>query len=375
LSQHSSILVVWENDERPRKSDIKRRGVAMMERSETTTESLLGDTDESITSLDELREICLPTLTARIWETCCWPKRMSDGWKVGDYNFIVISFSPAGDDRAALYLQFWSEPLEPVLAEVCSGNWNPGALKYIRHPQRKALEELGFTIGGGAGNFQKEVVIRSPEEAEQAASEALSIVFDVFRYRGQVPLSIKCDHGERATHAPVHSSLTPEDFIKLALEAGFRASQLPQGDAPVIALAHGRFRSVALLGSPVPNSQLFTSVLLRSLVRDSGGRLPRQVLRRHAQLAPAKLIEDNGGKIWAQTELVFDGGVTTDWITRSLHRWRGIVRECERAMRVSAKLRSGEPTARPAPALPHRVSRPDANPRGRRINTASPRRP
>ena len=51
----------------------------MMERNETKTESLLGEPSEPITSLDDLRERCLPTLTARIWETCCWPERMADG--------------------------------------------------------------------------------------------------------------------------------------------------------------------------------------------------------------------------------------------------------------------------------------------------------
>src|SRR5262249_49848149 len=118
----------------------------MKERDETRTESLLGDPSDSVISLDDLRERCLATLTARIWETCCWPDRMADGWKVGDYNFIVISFDPAGDDRAQLYVQLWSEPFEPVLVEACSGNWNPGAVKYIRRPQRQALEDRGFAI-------------------------------------------------------------------------------------------------------------------------------------------------------------------------------------------------------------------------------------
>src|SRR2546426_6517890 len=74
--------------------------VAIVERPETRPESLPDNASEPITSIDELRETCLPTLTARIWETCCWPERMSDGRKVGDFNFIVIEYPPAGDDRA-----------------------------------------------------------------------------------------------------------------------------------------------------------------------------------------------------------------------------------------------------------------------------------
>ncbi len=144
-----------------------------------------------------------------------------------------------------------------MLVEVCSGNWNPGAVKYIRHPQRAALEALGYAIGGNAGNFRKEIVVRSPDEAEQAANDALAIIFDVLGYRGEVPLAIKCHRGERAAQAAVHRSLMPEDFLKLALEAGFRAAELPrEDDTPVVTLARGRFRAVALLGSQTPKSNL-----------------------------------------------------------------------------------------------------------------------
>jgi len=46
-----------------------------MQRPETRAESLPDSLSEPITSIDDLREKCLPTLTARIWETCCWPER------------------------------------------------------------------------------------------------------------------------------------------------------------------------------------------------------------------------------------------------------------------------------------------------------------
>lgn len=193
--------------------------------------------------------------------------------------------------------------------------------------------------------------LSAPYEAERAASEALSIVFDVFQSRGETPLSVKCRRGERARHEAVHSSLTPEDFIKLALEAGFRAARLPQEHGtPVIALARGHFRSVALLRSPVPDTQLFASVLFRAIVRGSGRRSARHVGRAHG-VAPAKLIEDGDGTVWAQMELVFDGGVAAAWIIRSLERWRAIIRECERVVKVPAKRGSGEPNLRSTPSL------------------------
>jgi hypothetical protein len=83
--------------------------------------------------------------------------------------------------------------------------------------------------------------------------------------------SIDALSGGRAKHTAVHNFLTPEDFINLPLEGGFRASEIPQEhDTSVITLVRGHFRSVALLRSRVPNSKLFASALRRAIVR---GRL------------------------------------------------------------------------------------------------------
>ena len=186
-------------------------------------------------------------------------------------------------------------------------------------------------------------MVRSPDEAEQAASDALAIIFDVLGYRGEVPLRIKCHRGERAGHAAVHRCLSPEDLVKLALEAGFRASELPrEDDTPVVTLARGRFRAVALLGSRVRDTNLFASVLLRAVVRGPAQRSPRPADRTQRRLAAAMLIESSDGTVWAQTGLVFDGGVTAEWIIQSLNRWRATVRECERMMKVSAKRDTSE---------------------------------
>lgn len=70
----------------------------------------------------------------RIWEACCWPKELG-AWDLGDYNYLVVTI--ARDRRTSLYIQYWSEPHEPVSAEVCSGKWNPRALEFIRGGDRR----------------------------------------------------------------------------------------------------------------------------------------------------------------------------------------------------------------------------------------------
>lgn len=92
--------------------------------------------------------------------------------------------------------------------------------------------------------------------------------------------SIDALSGGRAKHTAVHNFLTPEDFINLALEGGFRASKIPQEhDTSVITLVREHFRSVALLRSRVPNSKLFASALRRAIVRGAAQGSPGQVGR------------------------------------------------------------------------------------------------
>src|SRR5688572_14518810 len=143
---------------------------------------------------------------------------MADGWSIGDYQFVVIEISP--EPTTSLYVQFWSEPGEEVLMEVCSGEWSPGSVKYVQKSQRALLRSLGFRIDGEARNFSKELRITKVSEAETAARETLRILFDGFGFRGQWPLQIQVERDSRAEQQLVYSSFTPEDFAKLLSEHG-----------------------------------------------------------------------------------------------------------------------------------------------------------
>ena len=50
-------------------------GPSVTERNERSFSSL----EEPLASLEELTEACLPTLTARLWATCCWSATMDGG--------------------------------------------------------------------------------------------------------------------------------------------------------------------------------------------------------------------------------------------------------------------------------------------------------
>jgi len=206
-------------------------------RDETRQEVLLDVLDEPIASVEELVERCHRALSAHVWTTCCWSEDGA-GWKIGDFNFLIVSLKP--DVDSSLYVQFWSEPREQVLMEVGSGEWCPAAIRYIGPTQRKALDARGYKVGGRAHNYRKDLVIDSAAAAEAAALEALHVLFEVFGYRGQWRLAVKRHHGERAEHEPVYSSVSPDDFAKVASSAGCDATITTVGDVAVVALKHGR---------------------------------------------------------------------------------------------------------------------------------------
>jgi hypothetical protein len=300
-----------------------------MEQTETTEAVLLEETPESIFSIDALLETCLAALTACVWQTCCWPDA-ADHWTIGDFRFSIVEFEPAPD--ASLYVQIWSEPHEPVLIEVSSGNWNPGAVKYIWRNQRKALEQRGFRLGGTARNFQKEIVVSSPDDAETLAKEILEICYDVFEYRGKQPLTTTLHRDSRAELQPIHVALTPEDFVKLADQGGFSASVVTgDSDSPLIVMQRGRFRSTAELTSKT-SGNLFASVVVRALVRDKSSQ-PVIFTDEHVTLpVPIRLIADAEGRVMAEMCFMLDGGVTTAWIVNRLARWKAAVRACQRLL-------------------------------------------
>jgi hypothetical protein len=161
----------------------------LRERNNTKNEILSKVQKKAFEALDECVDKCLPTLAARLWATCSWPRAMSDGWKIGDYNFLILS--AAAEKDTEIYVQYWSEPQEVVSAEVSSGEWSPETLKYVRRQQREFLKTLGFEIGGRAKNFQKQITISTAAQAEATAREALKILYDGFGYRGQWQLNLK----------------------------------------------------------------------------------------------------------------------------------------------------------------------------------------
>lgn len=300
------------------------------ERNRTEREVIVEPRTKPFSSLGELRDACLPTLTARLWATCRWSATMTGAWKIGDHNFLIAEVCP--DPETSLYVQFWSEPHEPVEAEVCSGEWNPGAVKYVREQERDGLRALGYTEGGRAHNFRKELQIRTSAEAETVAREVLDIFFEVFGYRGQWALELKWHRGERAEHEPVYSSVRPEDFAKLAAHLGFEVEAHGRRE-PVVHLRHGNRPFVASLRGRLGDGCLYSIVVLEAALTSPGALDDTSVERMNDTVRFARVSRAGEQGLVLSMPLRLDGGVTVGWLANALQHWLAAWRGCERLLK------------------------------------------
>jgi hypothetical protein len=317
----------------------------MDETVERSDREQLGNGDTPLETLDALIDAYLPRVTARLWATCCWPESMAGGWRVGDFRYVIFSVEP---DGASLYVQFWSEPGEDVMMEVCSGAWNPGAVEYVGRTERGKLERLGLAVEEPADNFGKAVTIASPADAERYAREVLTILFDVFGYRGQWPFEVEREQGARWEMAATYESLTPEDFGKLAAEVGYDAAIVDAEGTPAAVLTKGRRRSAAFFVAPVPKSNLFSGILLRASLAEPQRVDDARLNDITCELLEARVARDTEGDLMIEHVMRLHGGVTAEWIMHGLGQWDGQVRTAERLVRRSSR--------RKAPARKKRVT-------------------
>jgi hypothetical protein len=309
---------------------------------DTAPDEILPGLPEPARTLEDLYEQRLPSIAAHIWHTCCWPDRMADGWRMGDYRFVVFSIRP--EPGVELYVQFWSEPKEPVLVEVCSGEWAPMSVKYVQRAQRGFLRSLGYEMGGEASNFQKELRIEGVAAAEDAAREALRILFEAFGYRGQSPIEVRAESGGRAEASVVYDALTPEDVAKLLGEEGYRALVTEEDDgAPIVLVRRGRLRFAVRFDAHREGS-VFAAVVLNTLMTSARDISPDLVAELSAQLFGLTVLRNAAREVRLSMLLRLDGGVTAAWISESIRYWHASLSRCRRLLRPGERRRGSAVT-------------------------------
>jgi hypothetical protein len=215
-------------------------------------------------TLEALERRCLARLTRMLAAAAIWPTDdYGTGWKLGDFNILIVETTVAPD--AALYVQFWSEPEQPVAWEVSSGRWNPPARRFITARAKRRLRDMGFEIGGKAGNFGKEVGVGNRGDAGSVARDVLRIFHDALGYRGATPLVARLTKGERAGRAVVHTRFDPEDVVNLLSHMGCATQLKKDGERPVVLAVWDGFRFAVTLDAPGEDGS-FTCLDVTALV-------------------------------------------------------------------------------------------------------------
>jgi hypothetical protein len=270
----------------------------------------------------ELQRALAPTLAGWIKSTCLW-----DGTPaIGDHRFVVFSIDVA--PKVQVYVQFWSEPAEPVCWEVSSGLWNPPADTWLAGDRSQRIEAFGFEIGGNAENYQREVEVRTPVEAARIARTVVDIFYAGFDYRGLQPVKVNMVYGSRAEARFAYDSFTPEDLSKILTSCNFRVEPIDDAeDAPVLRAVRRGIVTTVTCVDRVADQHLFQRAMLIS---------DTEMSPEHARAAREAVEEAAGGppeSMQLGTTLVFEGGVTVAWVVRRLQEWDAMTWACRKDAR------------------------------------------
>jgi hypothetical protein len=315
----------------------ERYGVPPL-RQEKFERVLLAGGREQLT-LAQIEKRCLARLARLVADTALWP---SDGyresWRVGDFNILIVETTVA--PNAELYVQFWSEPNGPVDWEVSSGNWNPGARKYITKRTRARLGEMGFEIGGRTANFRKQATVANRGDATAVAREVLRVFHDALGYRGATPLVARFTRVERCGRAVVHTRFTETDVATLLQHLGYQTRVVRKGKRPILGGRQGDFQFVVALDVPSQNGGEFHCldfVAAVGHITDGSHAAWGEALNRLNGLSRvARGWIDPTGNVCVGASLNGRGGLTEDEVANSITSWH----------RSAAELCGGPPKPR-----------------------------
>lgn len=272
-----------------------------------------------------------PILRERIRATCTW-----DTLTLGDYRFVIFSIDVA--PATLVYVQFWSEPLAPVVWEVSSGKWEPPAAEPLSGERAARIKALGFTIGGDAENYQRTVEITTPADVASVAKQVVRILYDGFDYRGIQPIVAKLVYEGRAEGKDTYDAFTVEDLSTVFAGLGYRiATWVPEeGDEPAPPKIRCRKRGMTTIvhfWDPIEEGDLYTRVRFEADVP-----LPEEERQQMLQAPDAP----EGAEPHATVSVVhaFSGGVTLEWLLARVAEWDAVLREHRRAARRSRSRRA-----------------------------------
>jgi len=313
---------------RRRPSENAKRGIESVSvaRGETI-ERVIFRASRRAMSRRDLHVALEPIFRRWIRAACSW-----DGLALGDYRFVIFSMTVAPDTD--VYVQFWSEPMEPAVWEVSSGKWNPPADEWLAGDRARRIEALGFAIGGNAENYHRIIQLQSAADIAAAAKAVVEIFHSGFDYRGMRPIVAQMTHEGRSETNSTYNSFTPQDVSKVFAGLGFRVEEAVHEDdeeAPPALRCRRRGRyTLVEFDEQVGDENLYRRVRFAADLE-----LPeeeRRPMKDHHEVP-------EGAKPVATVSVVhaFGGGVTLDWLVERIQEWDDALAGRRREVRRAVK--------------------------------------
>jgi hypothetical protein len=260
-------------------------------------------------------------IRAVLAEACSW----KGDEPPGDHRFVVFSVDPAEDVN--VFIQFWSEPNDVVDWEVSSGEFHEPTAAWMPDDLAAKLRPFGLKLPSKRGrnpepaNYARTVKIESARDLARVARAVVDIFYNVFGYRGLTPIGVHLDSGGEAQYEAVYEAVTPDIICKLARRAGCAATTADEDAAPGTSLIRLRRKGVAadvVLDDDAGNGRyrsgfVGTPKVPRAMKRVVGAAVQEQL--------PGSQID--GWRVG--TTLMFDGGVTAEWIKKRLRQGLSLI--------------------------------------------------
>ena len=286
-------------------------------------------------SRTELHRRLDPVIRSWLEVTCTWHKR----WSPGHFRYVIFSFVPALG--TTVFVQFWSEPLEPVAWQVSSGRTDEATRRWLGTDRADRIRVFGFEIGGDAENFEQFVVFNSARDVARVSRAVVDILYSALDYRGQQPLNVELGAGTHPPTQRVFDSFTTTDVAEVMSEQGQTLLGIEDDEeAPVLRFRRRGMHTTVELGDRREGTRSFGTMGLTCELEPSAADVARLTEATRALAPPGAVPVVRLG-----TTLQFGGGVAMSWFQQRVAEWNEMISAYRREQR-----------ARPAKPSAHRTA-------------------
>lgn len=279
----------------------------------------------------QISDIALEPLNHLVRQVVEWsgPSVDADQY-LGDYRFLVVDVSTASGTDA--YVQIWSEPHDQLVMEVGPGNREDALLQAFADSIREPLLDRGFSIGGNANNYRKELSVPSIEDAPRVAREMLAILLDVLGYDGRTDLAYKFQQDSNLKDAQVLTGIDRSTLCMLLRRWGLRATPSAEDSKVIDAMSMDLNFQLQLYCAQPPRKghfweiHCFTTLTMTAdeatlLVEKVNGHM--YLIKAHVTALPQEPIHE----VRLAVGINLAGGVTLDHIRAQISEFLQVVRK------------------------------------------------